>query len=83
MRGFFAKSSINMIKVDWRIILILGIGMLIGSGFVFYWGYQLKVESEPFSHILVLALGFAWVGSDLLKKAVNKQTNQNQNNSIE
>ncbi|MCH7764878.1 MAG: hypothetical protein IIB95_14270 [Candidatus Marinimicrobia bacterium] len=67
-----------MIKVNWRILLILGIGMLIGSGVAFYWGYQLKVESEPFSHIWILALGFAWVGSDLMQKAVNKKTNQNQ-----
>lgn len=67
-----------MIKVNWRILLILGIGMLIGSGVAFYLGYQLKVESEPFSHIWILALGFAWVGIDLMQKAVNKKTNQNQ-----
>jgi len=65
-----------MIKVDWKILLILGIGMMIGSCVAFYWGYQLKIESEPFSHIWVLALGFAWVGSDLILKAVNKQANQ-------
>lgn len=65
-----------MIKVNWKILLILGIGMLIGSGVAFYWGYQLKIESEPFNHIWVLALGFAWVGSDLIQKAVNKQANQ-------
>ncbi len=64
------------INVDWRILLVVGIGMLIGSIVVFYWGYQLKVQSESFSHIWVLALGFAWVGSDLIQKAVNKKTSQ-------
>ncbi|MFQ6677282.1 MAG: hypothetical protein ACE5D0_03085 [Fidelibacterota bacterium] len=65
-----------MIIVNWRILLFLGIGMLIGSGILFYWGYQLKITGESFNHFWVLALGFAWVGSDLVKKAVDKKTNQ-------
>jgi len=65
-----------MIIVNWRILLTLGIGMMVGSGILFYWGYQLKIDGESFSKIWVLALGFAWVGSDLIKKAVDKKTNQ-------
>ncbi len=63
-----------MLNLNWRIRLIIGIGMLIGSGIAFYWGYQLKIVSEPFSHIWVLALGFAWVGSDQIQKAANKES---------
>ena len=61
-----------MINLDWRILLTVGIGTLIGSGVAFYWGYQLKVSAEPFSHIWVMALAFAWVGSDLIQKALAK-----------
>jgi hypothetical protein len=48
--------------------------MLIGSIVEFYWGYQLKIASEPFSHIWVLALGFAWIGSDQIQKALEKRS---------
>ncbi|HBN45984.1 MAG TPA: hypothetical protein QGF08_05220 [Candidatus Marinimicrobia bacterium] len=61
-----------MINLDWRILLIFGIGALAAAGYGFYYGYQLKVASEPFSHIWVLALAFAWVGSDLIQKALAK-----------
>ena len=64
----------NMFNLDWRIKLFIGIGMLIGSIVEFYWGYQLKIVSEPFSHIWVLALGFAWVGSDQIQKALEKRS---------
>jgi hypothetical protein len=49
--------------------------MLIGSGVAFYWGYQLKTVGDSFSHIWILALGFAWVGSDVIQKAITKRSN--------
>ena len=64
-----------MLNLKWQILLTLSIGMLIGSVVVFYWGYQLKTVGDSFSHIWVLALGFAWVGSDLIQKAITKRSN--------
>ena len=64
-----------MLNLKWQILLTIGIGMLIGSVVVFYWGYQLKTVGDSFSHIWVLALGFAWVGSDLIQKAITKRSN--------
>ena len=64
-----------MLNLKWQILLTLSIGMLIGSVVVFYWGYQLKTVGDSFSHIWVLALGFVWVGSDLIQKAITKRSN--------
>ena len=64
-----------MMNLEWRILLTIGIGMLIGSGVAFYWGYQLKTVGDSFSHIWILALGFAWVGSDVYQKAIPNRTN--------
>ncbi len=63
-----------MIKLDWRILVLFGIAALAGAGYGFYYGYQLKGAGEAFSKYWVLALAFAWVGSDLIQKAFKKRS---------
>jgi len=58
--------------INWKVQLALGGVLLLAVPVVFYWGYQLKQAGEDFSHIWILALGLLWVGSDQIKKAVNK-----------
>ncbi|MFQ6606794.1 MAG: hypothetical protein ACE5DP_03995, partial [Fidelibacterota bacterium] len=60
------------IIINWKVQLALGVVLMLAVPVVFYWGYQLKQTGEAYSHIWILALGFLWVGSDQIKKAVNK-----------
>jgi len=60
------------ININWKVQLIVGGLLLLAVPVVFYWGYQLKQTGAAFSHIWILALGFLWVGSDQIKKAVHK-----------
>lgn len=64
----------NMINLDWRLLLLFGIGALCFAGYEFYYGYQIKISGESFSKYWVLGLAFAWVGSDLIQKAFNKRS---------
>ncbi len=62
-----------MIKLNWQILLLLGLAALVGAGYGFYYGYLLKLSGESLDKYWVMALAFAWVGSDLIKKAFKKR----------
>ena len=67
------QKELNIPKLDWRLLLVLGVAFVgIGIG-AFIYGWNLKTGGEKFSQYWMMALVSLWGGLSQIQKGLQRK----------
>jgi putative Mn2+ efflux pump MntP len=65
-----------MIKLPWKIQLILGLVYIFGAISIFFYSLSIRQSGESYSHLWILTLLLIWAGCDMILRSVRKRSEE-------